>query len=144
MQVAAVHCVRHLGVQLRPLWPAAAATRPAAGLTRVSRQRVRCHATGKASTSLNKRLHVYVSGRVQGVFFRNYTMRKALELGVTGWVRNKRDGRVEVMAEGHPDDLESMLKWLHTGSPEAGVAGIESSWSTATDEFDAFEMLRTG
>jgi acylphosphatase len=40
---------------------------------------------------------------------------KALELGVTGWVRNRRDGRVEVTAEGYPEDLEALLKWLHTG-----------------------------
>ncbi|WIA21897.1 hypothetical protein OEZ85_004267 [Tetradesmus obliquus] len=98
---------------------------------------------GKASTSLSKRLHVFVSGRVQGVFFRNYTRSKALELRVTGWVRNRRDGRVEVTAEGYQEDLEALLKWLHTGSPEADVAGIESSWGAATGEYDAFEMLWT-
>jgi acylphosphatase len=47
---------------------------------------------------------------------------KALELGVTGWVRNRRDGRVEVTAEGYADDLEALLKWLHTGASFGALA----------------------
>eukprot|EP00775_Hariotina_reticulata_P002778 gene2778-3071_t len=68
---------------------------------------------------------------------------KALELGVTGWVRNRRDGRVEVMAEGYEHDLQQLLTWLHSGSPEADVTDVDSSWSSATGEFEDFDKLWT-
>lgn len=98
---------------------------------------------GKASTALSKRLHAYVIGGVQGVFFRSYTKSKAAELGLTGWVRNRRDGRVEVIAEGYEADLQQLLTWLHSGSPQADVSGVDATWGPASGEFDDFDTLWT-
>lgn len=69
--------------------------------------------------------HIFVSGRVQGVFYRKYTALKATELGVTGWVRNLQDTRVEIMAEGTTAQLSALEKWCHTGSPKAQVTAVE-------------------
>lgn len=84
------------------------------------------------------RLHAVVSGRVQGVNFRYYTVQEAQRLRLTGWVRNNRDGTVEVTAEGPRGDLESLLAFLHRGSPAAEVKGVQSQWHEATGEFEGF------
>ena len=63
----------------------------------------------------NARLHAFVEGRVQGVNFRYNTTRTAEKLGLTGWVANRRDGRVEAVAEGPKDALEKLLAFLHEG-----------------------------
>lgn len=74
--------------------------------------------------------HVFVSGRVQGVWFRAWTEQQAKELGLSGWVRNLADGRVEAVIAGHPPALSSMLKRLHQGPPAAKVEGVEvSDWT---------------
>jgi len=86
------------------------------------------------------RLHAIISGRVQGVSFRDYTTRKANELEVVGWVLNRRDGRVEVTAEGSRDVLQSLLDFLHQGSPHARVQSVESQWLEATGEFSDFRV----
>ena len=67
-----------------------------------------------------------VSGRVQGVFFRDSTRRQAQSLGLSGWVRNCRDGRVEALICGHSEQLAVMEKWLQTGPELAKVTNIES------------------
>jgi acylphosphatase len=71
------------------------------------------------------RRHVYLSGRVQGVFFRDTCARQAHIEGVTGWVRNRRDGRVEAAFEGEPDAVARMVEWCRRGPPHALVTGIE-------------------
>jgi acylphosphatase len=86
------------------------------------------------------RLHAIVEGMVQGVNFRFYTRRQARSLLLTGWVRNRPDGSVEVVAEGPRPQLESLLAFLHTGPPSAMVTRVASTWSAATGEFDAFEI----
>jgi len=58
-----------------------------------------------------KRVHIFVSGIVQGVFFRHFTSMKAKQLGLTGWVRNLRDGRVEMVCEGNEDAIKEMIAW---------------------------------
>ena len=68
-----------------------------------------------------KRAHVYISGRVQGVFFRAETQRAAVCLNLTGWVRNMKDGRVEAVFEGEEPDIDKMLTWCQTGPPHARV-----------------------
>lgn len=68
---------------------------------------------------------VFVSGTVQGVFFRESTRQQAISLGVGGWVRNRRDGRVEVMLCGDNDATDSLLKWLKIGPKLAKVTNIE-------------------
>jgi len=62
-----------------------------------------------------KRTHVFISGRVQGVWFRAHTREKAEELGISGWVRNLPDGRVEAVFEGEDEKVDEMVKWCHRG-----------------------------
>ncbi len=73
-------------------------------------------------------LHALISGRVQGVFFRQETKTTAEQLGLTGWVKNLKDGRVEVIAIGPKEKLETLLKWLHKGPENARVTRIESDY----------------
>ncbi len=70
-------------------------------------------------------VHVWVSGRVQGVFFRATTAERARELGVRGWVRNLPDGRVEALACGDETAVERFLEFVRTGPPAARVDGVE-------------------
>lgn len=86
------------------------------------------------------RAHVFISGRVQGVFFRAYTRDKAGELGLSGWVRNLRDGRVEAVFEGDKDRVEEMIKWCHQGSPYARVENVEVHWEEPLGESSSFEV----
>jgi acylphosphatase len=71
------------------------------------------------------RRRVLVSGRVQGVWFRDSCRREAVRHGVAGWVRNCEDGRVEAVFEGGPDDVNTMVNWMQAGPPRARVAGID-------------------
>ncbi|MDI6639363.1 MAG: acylphosphatase, partial [Methanocellales archaeon] len=66
---------------------------------------------------MKSRVHAFVSGRVQGVFFRSFTRSEATSLGIHGWVRNLRDGRVEVLAEGEKSALDELLGRLREGPP---------------------------
>ena len=86
------------------------------------------------------RLHAIVHGRVQGVSFRYYTVNRARELGLGGYVRNRPDGSVEVVAEGTRSDLDQMLAFLRSGPRPAFVAEIETNWTAATGGFDRFEV----
>ena len=70
-------------------------------------------------------LHGFVTGLVQGVYFRAATQRMAQQLEVQGWVRNTSDGRVEVMLQGSPEALEEMRVWLQRGPPHARVENVE-------------------
>jgi len=85
-----------------------------------------------------QRLHAQIYGRVQGVSFRFYTERRAIDLRLTGWIRNKVDGSVEVVAEGQQIDLEKLLKFLHQGPSGARVERVEHQWQQATGEFRDF------
>jgi len=71
------------------------------------------------------RAHVFVSGRVQGVYFRATTREQAREAGIDGWVRNLPDGRVEAVFEGPEDAVDAMLDFCREGSPAANVADVE-------------------
>ncbi|MCU1437944.1 MAG: acylphosphatase [Naasia sp.] len=81
-----------------------------------------------------------VSGHVQGVGFRWSAMRQAGRLGVTGWVRNRADGRVEAHVEGNADAVDAMLAWLHTGPSGARVDTVEVR-DTDAEGGDAFALL---
>ncbi|WP_324661753.1 acylphosphatase [Haloarcula sediminis] len=72
-----------------------------------------------------KRVHVYVSGRVQGVFFRATTRDTAQERGVDGWVKNLDDGRVEAVFEGDPEAVDAMVDFCYEGSEMASVSTVE-------------------
>jgi acylphosphatase len=71
------------------------------------------------------RVHVYVSGKVQGVGYRASTWDMAQLLKLNGWVRNLRDGRIEAVFEGSPAQVEEMLRWCHQGPPAAVVESVE-------------------
>ena len=75
-------------------------------------------------------VHAWVEGRVQGVFYRASTQRTATELGVSGWVRNLPDGRVEVWGEGSPQAAKKLLRWLRIGPPGARVDAVRHRWET--------------
>lgn len=87
-----------------------------------------------------KRVHVYISGRVQGVFFRAETQRMAADYNLAGWVRNTEDGRVEALFEGEDADVEKMLAWCRTGPPMACVTHIETTEEPFTDNLRAFRI----
>lgn len=81
--------------------------------------------TFQPRTSQQVRVHVFVEGRVQGVWFRETTRRQAERLGVNGWVRNLPDGRVEAVYEGERQAVEELLAWTHRGPEYARVARVE-------------------
>ena len=91
--------------------------------------------------SENVRAHIYISGRVQGVFYRKNTKRSALSFGLTGWVRNLPDRRVEAIAEGERDRVEEFLGWCREGPSMAIVRDIKVSWEVATGEFETFRII---
>ncbi|RME50534.1 MAG: acylphosphatase [Caldilineae bacterium] len=86
------------------------------------------------------RAHVYIAGFVQGVYFRAYTRRKAQSLGLTGWVRNLRDGRVEAVFEGEETAVREAVAWCHRGSPSAHVESVEVTYSPPTGEYTDFRV----
>jgi acylphosphatase len=85
------------------------------------------------------RAHVYVSGKVQGVYFRATTREEAREHGVDGWVRNLDDGRVEAVFEGSEEDVESLIEFCHQGSKAARVDDVEVSYEEPQGE-DGFRV----
>ncbi len=93
---------------------------------------------------LAERVHASVSGRVQGVGFRGYTATHALQLGITGWVRNRFNGTVEIVAEGNCETLESFLEAINAGPGPAHVDQVDVEWLPATHEFQRFEIRWAG
>jgi acylphosphatase len=77
---------------------------------------------------------------VQGVSFRAYTRTAARQFGVTGWVRNLRDGKVEALVEGDPENVNSMLVWFHKGSPFSRVDRVATYEEIPTGEFQDFDI----
>jgi len=90
-----------------------------------------------------KRMHVYISGRVQGVFFRAYTRETAQSLNLTGWVRNLSDGRVEAVFEGKEENVSAMLDWCKKGPPYAVVHDVDAKEEPLTGEFQDFRITRS-
>ena len=89
---------------------------------------------------MKQRIRMQVRGRVQGVCFRMETRLEAERLGLTGWVRNCRDGSVELLAEGDETDISNFAKWCHRGPAMAMVRDVDESIGPATGEFDSFEI----
>ncbi|OAQ54524.1 hypothetical protein HTG_02935 [Natrinema mahii] len=85
------------------------------------------------------RAHVFVSGTVQGVYYRANTRDTARENDVDGWVRNLEDGRVEAVFEGPVDAVEEMVAWCHAGSPAAEVDDVAVEYEVPRD-VDGFEI----
>jgi acylphosphatase len=89
----------------------------------------------------NIRTHLIIEGRVQGVFFRDTTRREAVGLDLRGWVKNRFDGSVEVVAEGPRDAVENLVQWCHHGPSYAQVTGVNRIDEEFTGEFDAFRIV---
>jgi len=90
---------------------------------------------------MNTRAHVFVSGRVQGVFFRSGTLDEARYLKLTGWVKNTPDGRVEAVFEGPKDKVTKMVNWCSRGPPGSEVTDVKTDWEQPTNEFDRFSIV---
>ena len=86
----------------------------------------------------NVRVRIFISGRVQGVFFRHNTRKKARELGINGWVKNLPDGRVESVMEGEKEKAENLIEWLRKGPIIARVDGVEVFREEYKSEFNDF------
>lgn len=87
-----------------------------------------------------KSVHVTISGRVQGVFFRAETQRTAENLHLTGWVKNRADGRVEALFEGEDAAVDKMLAWCHSGPPLARVDDVEIDVASYTGSYQNFRV----
>lgn len=85
--------------------------------------------------------HLAIRGRVQGVNYRESMRWEAERLGVTGWVRNRRDGSVEAVVDGSPQDLEAIIDWARRGPPGSRVVSVEVSETFGS--FSGFERLPT-
>lgn len=87
-----------------------------------------------------RRTHVWISGRIQGVFFRANTRRKAMDLNLKGWVKNLGDGRVEAVIEGEDQAVKEMLEFLQKGPFGAKITKLETKEEKYTGEFKFFEI----
>jgi len=88
------------------------------------------------------RAHVLVSGRVQGVYFRATAADEGGRLGLTGWVRNLPDGRVEAVVEGPRERVQRFVTWCGAGPPSAKVTDVTTRWHEPSDEFTGFSIRR--
>ncbi|RJP64320.1 MAG: acylphosphatase [Candidatus Abyssobacteria bacterium SURF_17] len=86
------------------------------------------------------RVRAIVEGRVQGVFFRYTTCEEADKLGVNGWVMNRRDGNVELVAEGTQEAVGALIQWCHHGPPGARVMSVKTTNESYTGEFQSFDV----
>ncbi len=89
---------------------------------------------------MKARAHIFVSGRVQGVFFRDHTQKWASSLNLTGWVRNIRSGQVEALAEGDKEKIEELISKLNEGPPLAQVEKVDVNWEEYKGEFKDFRV----
>jgi acylphosphatase len=90
-----------------------------------------------------ERLHAFVRGRVQGVGFRYFVLSAAMEIQLTGWVRNRRDGSVEVLGEGTQENLDKLFQALQRGPSSSNVTAVDPEWGEASGEFSRFEIRGT-
>lgn len=86
------------------------------------------------------RMHIYISGFVQGVMFRANMRRKALELDVKGWARNLQDGRVEALVDGNANSVKKLVEWCKTGPPGAQVRSVEVRTEEYKNDFTGFQV----
>ena len=89
---------------------------------------------------MKSQVHVRISGKVQGVFFRAHTKQKAEQIGVTGWVKNTSDGKVEAVFEGEEPCIQEMLNWCHHGPPKAQVDKVDIRIILGTKAFETFTI----
>lgn len=89
---------------------------------------------------MKTRAHVFISGRVQGVFFRSETINEARKHGLTGWVRNLPDDRVEAVFEGEEENVKKLLEFCRRGPPGANVTDTDATWESYSGKFRDFEI----
>jgi acylphosphatase len=94
------------------------------------------------NTSEPVRVHLLIEGRVQGVYFRASTVAQAQKSKVTGWVRNRPDGSVEVLAEGARESIERLIEWCRRGPQGARVSRVEMDWQPPQYNFTGFGIVR--
>ena len=92
----------------------------------------------------NVRTHAIVEGRVQMVFFRYSTCIEAEKLGVTGWVMNRPEGSVELVAEGPKEAVDALINWCRSGPPNANVTNVRITEEPYTGEFESFDTKYSG
>jgi acylphosphatase len=90
------------------------------------------------------RVHAFFGGKVQGVGFRYFVNQRASGLSITGWVRNLKDGRVELVAEGSRADLETFIAQVKQGPGGAQVADVNLDWGDADGSYGAFRVMPSG
>ncbi len=90
---------------------------------------------------MNSRFHAFVIGRVQGVFFRGFVKSEATSLEICGWVRNLRDGRVEVLAEGNKNALDELRRRIREGPPRARVEKVDVIWEEYVGDLNGFKVV---
>ena len=86
-------------------------------------------------------IYCVVKGKVQRVAYRDYIQRYANDRGITGWVKNKEDGTVEILAQSIPDDLKEYIEILQTGSPLARVESVAVDWRTPEEQYEDFIVI---
>jgi acylphosphatase len=87
-----------------------------------------------------ERAHVYVSGQVQGVFFRDSARERAEQLGLAGWVKNLPDGRVEAVFDGPPEKVREMIQWCEQGPSHATVEDVDAEFEEPHEDLEGFEV----
>ena len=87
-----------------------------------------------------ERAHLYVSGQVQGVFFRDSARKRAERLGLTGWVKNLPDGRVEALFEGPSEKVREMVRWCEQGPSHAEVEDVDTDFEAPEGDLTSFEV----
>ena len=88
-----------------------------------------------------KQIQLVARGRVQGVYYRASAQREAKRLGLTGWVKNRTDGAVEMVVVGEEDQVTDFLAWAQHGSATARVEKVETRWRSYTGEFADFRII---
>ena len=89
---------------------------------------------------MKSRVHIFVSGKVQGVFFRENTRKKAAEFRLSGFVRNLQNGKVEAIFEGKKEKIEKIIQWIKKGPETVQIKNIEINWQNYQGEFKSFEI----
>ncbi len=90
---------------------------------------------------MDKQIHIIVKGKVQGVYFRDYTQRQARKLGLKGTVRNISDGSVEIKGQGSPTQLQKLEEWCWEGSPYSSVVSVIVKEISSLVDYSAFKIV---
>lgn len=88
-----------------------------------------------------KRIQLVIRGRVQGVYYRATAQREARQHGLTGWVKNRPDGSVEMVVEGEEDHVKDFLAWAQQGPTTSRVDTVDTRWRSYTGEFSEFRIV---